>query len=212
MTTLEPGASEVFTHGLRVKPRSRALRATRPAPTITSGLEVLVQDVIAAMTTAPCLSWNVSPSYSTGVVTGVRIGSPRTGPPSSTISSTVPEPGRRRLAERLGEVVAHWSFIAERSIRSCGRFGPGEGGLDGRHVEFEVRAVDDLADVVAPHALHLVVLLDGLDQLLGAAGEAHVLEWSARRPGRTRSSRRTRVPCWRWWRGSPAACRRSPGP
>ena len=44
----------VFTHGLRVRPRSTALRASRPAATITDGFEVLVHEVIAAITTAPC--------------------------------------------------------------------------------------------------------------------------------------------------------------
>ena len=44
---------EVFTQGLTSRPRSTALRATRPAPTITEGLEVLVQLVIAAMTMDP---------------------------------------------------------------------------------------------------------------------------------------------------------------
>src|SRR5207245_659717 len=49
----EPGASEVFTHGLTVRPFATALRASRPAPIITSGLDVLVQEVIAAITTSP---------------------------------------------------------------------------------------------------------------------------------------------------------------
>src|SRR5271169_1583668 len=52
-TTCEPGASEVFTHGLAVKPLAAALRANRPAPIITLGFDVLVQDVIAAITTSP---------------------------------------------------------------------------------------------------------------------------------------------------------------
>ena len=56
MTTLEPGASEVLTQGWTVMPRLRALRATRPAASITAGFEVFVQDVIAAITTAPSLS------------------------------------------------------------------------------------------------------------------------------------------------------------
>src|SRR5437763_10693392 len=50
-TTCEPGASEVFTHGLTLRPRAAALRASRPAPTITLGFDVLVHDVIAAITT-----------------------------------------------------------------------------------------------------------------------------------------------------------------
>src|SRR3569623_2655176 len=50
-TTCEPGASEVFTQGLTFSPRCAALRARRPAPIITLGLEVLVQEVMAAITT-----------------------------------------------------------------------------------------------------------------------------------------------------------------
>src|SRR3954469_15515280 len=66
MTTLEPGASDVLTHGLTSRPRCTALRARRPAPIITSGFEVLVQLVMAAMTTSPWSRWNVSPSTVTG--------------------------------------------------------------------------------------------------------------------------------------------------
>ena len=53
MTTFEPGARLLFTHGLRVRPCSTAFFASRPAPIITLGFEVLVQLVIAAITTAP---------------------------------------------------------------------------------------------------------------------------------------------------------------
>src|ERR1700722_8371912 len=53
MTTREPGASEVLTHGLDRRPRATAFLARRPAPTMTWGLEVLVQLVIAATTTSP---------------------------------------------------------------------------------------------------------------------------------------------------------------
>ncbi len=53
MTTFEPGASEVLTQGLVVMPRSTAFFATSPAATMTDGFEVLVQLVIAAMTTEP---------------------------------------------------------------------------------------------------------------------------------------------------------------
>src|SRR5437762_5016494 len=52
-TTCEPGASEVFTHGFEVKPAFAALRASNPAPIITLGLDVLVQEVMAAITTSP---------------------------------------------------------------------------------------------------------------------------------------------------------------
>src|SRR5919109_349011 len=53
MTTLEPGASVVFTHGLRFSPASTAFLASSAAATITDGLEVLVQEVMAAITTEP---------------------------------------------------------------------------------------------------------------------------------------------------------------
>src|ERR1041385_6295363 len=53
VTTFEPGARLLFTHGLRVSPFSTAFFASRPAPIITLGFDVLVQLVIAAMTTAP---------------------------------------------------------------------------------------------------------------------------------------------------------------
>src|SRR4030095_3359497 len=53
VTTFDPGARLVFTHGCRLSPRSPALFAPSPAPIITLGFEVLVQLVIAAITTAP---------------------------------------------------------------------------------------------------------------------------------------------------------------
>ena len=53
VTTFEPGARLVFTHGLRLRPRATALRASNPAPTITLGFDVFVQLVMAAITTAP---------------------------------------------------------------------------------------------------------------------------------------------------------------
>ena len=65
MTTFDPGARDVFTHGLTVRPFSTAFLATSPAAIITDGLEVLVQLVIAAITTSPSpMSW-LRPSTST---------------------------------------------------------------------------------------------------------------------------------------------------
>ena len=64
MTTFEPGASVVFTHGLRVRPFSTAFLASSAAPIITDGLDVLVQEVIAAIVTAPWSSSNSVPSAS----------------------------------------------------------------------------------------------------------------------------------------------------
>src|ERR1700677_629414 len=64
MTTLEPGASVVFTHGLRLRPRSTAFFATSAAPTMTDGLEVLVHEGIAAITTEPWSTEVTVPSSS----------------------------------------------------------------------------------------------------------------------------------------------------
>src|ERR1044072_5890795 len=72
MTTLDPGASVVFTHGLRCRPRSTALRASRAAPIITDGLDVLVHEVIAAIATAPWAGSKALPSKVTVVALLVR--------------------------------------------------------------------------------------------------------------------------------------------
>src|SRR6059036_3303068 len=53
VTAFDPGARLVLTHGFDCKPRSTAFLATRPAATITDGLDVFVQLVMAAMTTEP---------------------------------------------------------------------------------------------------------------------------------------------------------------
>src|SRR5512143_2160052 len=70
MTTLLPGASEVLTHGLTVRPFSTAALASRAAPSMTDGFEVFVHEVIEAMTTAPWSSPNDRPSLR---VTGVGV-------------------------------------------------------------------------------------------------------------------------------------------
>src|SRR5688572_8271830 len=70
MTTLEPGARVVLTHGLRVSPRSTAFFASSAAPTITEGLEVLVQEVMAATVTAP---WSISKALPSASVTGTGL-------------------------------------------------------------------------------------------------------------------------------------------
>ena len=53
MTTCEPGARDVLTHGFTVNPRSFAALARSPAAIKTDGFDVLVQLVIAAITTSP---------------------------------------------------------------------------------------------------------------------------------------------------------------
>src|SRR5271157_611196 len=103
-TTCEPGASEVFTHGFTVRPFATALRATSPAATITLGFDVLVQDVIAAITTSPWPSVNFLPS------TGTRLSISDALPNSRSIDWAKP-------------------FLTSLSAtRSCGRFGPASDG------------------------------------------------------------------------------------
>ena len=63
VTTLEPGARLVLTHGFACSPFSTAFFATRPAASITEGFDVFVQEVIAAITTSPCRISCVSPLY-----------------------------------------------------------------------------------------------------------------------------------------------------
>src|SRR4029079_18479496 len=57
-----PGAIDVFTHGLTVRPLSTAFLASRAAPSITDGFEVLVHEVIEEITTAPWSSSKEAPS------------------------------------------------------------------------------------------------------------------------------------------------------
>src|SRR3954452_6371561 len=72
VTTFDPGASDVFTHGWRCRPRARALRASRPAPSMTDGFDVFVHDVIAAITTWPWSSLNDAPSSVTSTAVAER--------------------------------------------------------------------------------------------------------------------------------------------
>src|ERR687889_400744 len=108
MTTADPGASVVFTHGLLVSPRSTALLASSAAPIITCGFEVLVQDVIAAITTWP---WSISVSVPSSIVTGGGVGG-------------------QCLAERL-------LGLGDRDP-VLGALGAGDRGDDGGEVELEV--------------------------------------------------------------------------
>lgn len=62
MTTPDPGARTVLILGLTLKPFSQAAFANKPAATNESGLEVLVQEVMAATTIDPFLSSYSDPS------------------------------------------------------------------------------------------------------------------------------------------------------
>src|SRR5919106_6187875 len=104
MTTFEPGASVVFTHGLRDRPRSTAFLARSAAPTITLGFEVLVQLVMAAITTAP---WSISHSVPSSSLT--RIGEDgRPCEPEAALTSrrgsSPPLPGSCEAGAGAGDV------------------------------------------------------------------------------------------------------------
>ena len=134
VTTFEPGAMLVFTQGLRSRPSSRALRAMRPAPIITDGLEVLVQLVMAAITTEPSLIVNRSPPYSTSarVVPASATGAAAAGlrPPSSAHREPSCSAMERRapVGMRFGSTVLNESFSSLSGTRSCGRRGPASDG------------------------------------------------------------------------------------
>src|ERR1035437_5636576 len=68
VTAFEPGARLVLTVGGTASPRATALRASNPAATMTVGLDVLVQLVIAAMATEPFEMPTVRPAASTGTL------------------------------------------------------------------------------------------------------------------------------------------------
>ncbi|MNT08096.1 hypothetical protein D3C72_1428260 [compost metagenome] len=63
----EPGASEVLMCGCTFRPASTAFLARMPAASITLGLEVLVHEVMAAMSTSP-LPMVTSPLGADGAV------------------------------------------------------------------------------------------------------------------------------------------------
>src|SRR5689334_18886158 len=68
MTTLDPGASVVFTHGLLTRPRWTAFLASSAAPIVPGGFGVFAQEGIAAITTWP---WSTSVAVPSSMVTGV---------------------------------------------------------------------------------------------------------------------------------------------
>src|SRR3954463_5623858 len=91
MTTFEPGASDVFTHGLDCRPRSAALRASSPAAIITDGFDVFVHDVIAAITTWPWSSSVSVPSFSvTGRTRSLRAGASKVAASGADASASDP--------------------------------------------------------------------------------------------------------------------------
>src|SRR5262245_31840646 len=128
MTTFDPGASVVLTQGLRVRPASTALRASKAAPTITKGFEVLVQDVIAAITTEP---WSTLVSVPSSKVTGVGDdGRPDDPIATGSDAGKVPSMPLSKLGVCTYEPSASRNdcLASMSATRSCGRFGPASDG------------------------------------------------------------------------------------
>src|SRR6185369_3954733 len=109
MTTFDPGASDVFTHGFARRPFSTAFFAKSPAPMSTEGFEVFVHEVIAEMTTEPCSRSNPWPSDWTW--TFVPAGAGRL-------------PFLSFLSRKEGSVFSQAALAVLSGTRSCGRRGP----------------------------------------------------------------------------------------
>ena len=113
-----------MTQGLDARPASTAFLARRPAPIRTEGLEVLVHEVMAAMTTEP---WS-SPSATRSVPEWPR-GFPAHGwsPPSSShVDWSVPSAAFLAMHQGWSVPISSWnsSPISSRRMLSWGRLGP----------------------------------------------------------------------------------------
>ena len=235
MTTFEPGASDVFTQGLRRQAAlARALRASRPAASITDGFEVFVQLVIAAITTWPWSSSNscrrrASPRSRRSGARGDGGRGRGRGPRLAASRGVVARPaGRRpgsaRRRPRPGRPTPRRRSPSSASRNSClARRRSGDAvlrALAGRRcegstvAEVELERVGEgrlLGVLVVPQALLLGVGLDERDLLGRAAGELQV----AQRLGVDREDRagraELRATCCRSSRGRRAAGVEQPG-
>ena len=121
MTTFEPGARLVLTHGFDVRPFSTAFFARRPAAISTDGFDVFVQLVIAAMTTVPCVDAASRRPSSAGVLGIDVVASERSS--SSAPSARAWYASTAAVEGRLHAGEAHAILRARRA---------GEARLDGR--------------------------------------------------------------------------------
>ena len=201
MTTREPGASEVFTHGLTARPRSTAFRANKPAAIITAGFEVLVQLVMAAITTCP---WSIAHAVPSASVTGIGFeirvpswfgsaagtgltkrvlgsssGGSLAGNESAEARSMKPvnfgaadDPGE--FGRSAGNAARYARPALRRATRSCGRVGPAMLGSIVARSSSRCSAYAGSACGIVPETLSLCVCIDQRDALLTASGEAQV--------------------------------------
>src|SRR5213075_1351985 len=131
VTTFDPGAKLVLTHGLVFRPSSTAFLAINPAAIITDGLEVLVQLVIAAITTDPCVN-TCSMSSMRMLECDGRGGASPACPPSPSHRPTGAAPAETAATTaggvvgfiRDGSASANFRGTSRNPTRSCGRRGP----------------------------------------------------------------------------------------
>ncbi len=143
------GREAGFDPGLICRPRSTAFFASRPAPSISDGFEVLVQLVMAAMTTAPLHRSKESPLFLTAACFDGAS-------PTTLVNDD--------FALRQRDAVL-------RALRA------GDGGLDGGEIEFELVGERGIGRRVgAEEALLLAVGFDERDLFVRAAGEAEIRE------------------------------------
>src|SRR5579875_1480829 len=111
MTTLDPGASVVLTQGLRLSPASTAFLASSAAPTMTDGLEVLVQEVMAAITTDP---WSMVTSVPSSIVTlvGLECRECSSEAGGSSVASSGLSSGSLAIGSEAGNVSATPSLVS----------------------------------------------------------------------------------------------------
>src|SRR5271165_6765369 len=147
VTTIEPGASEVFTHDGTLSPFSTAFFASSPAATSTDGFEVLVQLVIAAITTLPWVSaWSSTTCSST---TSCCESMPAGCPPS----------------------------LSQRAPCLGGTLRPGDARLDRCEVEFQNIGVFSLGRVSrVEESLLLAIGLNQANLLRAASAEAEIAQ------------------------------------
>ena len=134
---------------------------------MTDGFEVLVQLVMAAITTQPFSS------LAAGLAATAVAARPLTGPPSSARRPSASELGLRPVAERGGEALP--DFRQRSAVLRA--LGSGEAGLDLAEVQLEHLAeLRRLVAVLAEQALLLRVALDQVDLLAAAAGDVEVAQ------------------------------------
>src|SRR5271165_6564807 len=121
VTTIEPGASEVFTHDGTLSPFSTAFLASSPAATSTDGFDVLVQLVMAAITTLPWVSAlsSTTCSSTTSFCESMPAGCPPSPSQRAACLGGTLWPG----FSKLGSACSNDLAAAESATRSCGRFG-----------------------------------------------------------------------------------------